>query len=550
MAKTAWGPKPAEGAPEWSGFSLNVPSINFVLSNNDVYDYKLPYSIPAAPRCARIHPMLYCCDVYCCPCLPKADKLTFMDVVDQHTGHQVRYRAKKKCCFVPRILTFLDGQYIGYVARTMRCFNRCLTCCEDFRSKPVLQLGLHDKDGNQLARIDRNGKGGCLWCKCGFPMKCTGCCFTCCTWSCLVRPSMSMPLAGCLDCDPVCCECCVRGDRTCCSVFDQPCCCIGLPLAACSCWWCTPGCEIKHFENVSTIKFQDFDVLDAKSKEPVGLLQSQFRGNYPSMYTHNQDIAFKVNGNTTNGLLGTLLSAVATGMTYPMGDAEPTFAGLKAQPQGTSPGYSGFVECDWAPQMKLLLGLDGGKAKLREDLIVGDDMVFGTRVNGTQVKGWLLTEIGWNADGLGCCGISCLGKQKKPRCVSTRKEVEDIVKVALEDQVGDKGTTFIMRFRLPDQEKQIIKKGDNTFGDVNLLDSKFNPPGGGFIDQMEEVDCTINCIRCCKFPCKFTHDKIICCRCPCYARVVNSAKAHPSKWEEPPPVVIMVNAPKKAFGEP
>merc|ERR1712004_467925 len=121
--------------------------------------------------------------------------------------------------------------------------------------------------------------------------------------------------------------------------------------------------------------------------------------------------------------------------------------------------------------------------------------------------------------------------------------------VALEDQIGDKGTTFTMRFRLPDQEKQVLKKGDNTFGDF-MPDSKFNPPGGGFVDQMEEVDCTINCIRCWKCPCKFTQEKVICCRCPCYARVVSTAKTHPSKWENPPPAVIMVNAPSKPFGTP
>jgi len=243
------------------------------------------------------------------------------------------------------------------------------------------------------------------------------------------------------------------------------------------------------------------------------------------------------------------LSAVAAGVAYPMGGAEPTFSGLRAKPEGTSPDFSGWVECSWAPQVKALVGLDS-KATLRDDLIVGDDMIFGTRTNGTQVKGWLLTEIGYATDGLGCCGMSCLGKERKPRCVNTLQEVKDIVKIALEDQVGDKGTTFLMRFRLPDQEKQVIKKGENAFGELSAIDKKFNPPGGGFIDQMEEVDCTINCIRCCKFPCKFTNDKVICCRCPCYARVVNSAKLHPSKWAEPPPAVVMVNAPKKPFGSP
>lgn len=321
----------------------------------------------------------------------------------------------------------------------------------------------------------------------------------------------------------------------------------------CSCWWCTPGCEVNHFENVSTVKFNDFEVLESKSKEPVGNLQALFRGNYPSMYTHDQDIAFKINGNTTDGLIGTLLSAVAAGMTYPMGDAIPTFAGVRAKPEGSSPGYSGFVECSWAPQIKLLVGLSGETPRLREDLIVGEDMVFGefgSSAVGTQVKGWLLTEIGYSQDGLGCCGISCMGKQRKPRCVSTFQEVKDIIKVALEDQIGDAGTTFQMRFRLPDPEKHIIRKGANSFGDVNVIDHAFNPALGGFVDQMEEVALTCNCIRCCKFPCNLTHEKVICCRCPCYARVVNSAKAHPLEWAEPPPAVVMVTVPKKPFGAP
>lgn len=292
---------------------------------------------------------------------------------------------------------------------------------------------------------------------------------------------------------------------------------------------------------------KDFDVLDNSTGEAVGKLQAQYRGNYPSAYFHNEQTAFNINGNTTTGKLGAMLSGVAAGMAYSMGLPAPAFSDVRSKPEGTSPDFSGWVEAKWAAQIKLLVGHDGGKARLREDLIVGEDMVFGTASNGTQVRGWQLVEFGYSSDGLGCLGMSCMGKYRKPRNIRSLQEVKDMVNVALESQIGEVGTTFLMRFRLPDQEKQVIKKGENVAGALEIVDSKFNPPRGGFIDHMEQVDCTINCIRLWKFPCQFTQDKMICCRCPLYARLVENANVHPSKWAEPPPAVVMIGAQKKAF---
>merc|ERR1719499_1423830 len=149
----AWAPT---GDDSWSGFSLSVPSIQYTLSQKELYEYKLPYNIPQAPCCARIHPKLYCCDVICCcfSAMPLTS-MTWMDIVNQEDGHQLRFRQAKLCCRVPRIMAFADGQAIGHVSRTMRCLNRCCTCLEDVQKKPVLQVGFHDREGNVVARIDR-----------------------------------------------------------------------------------------------------------------------------------------------------------------------------------------------------------------------------------------------------------------------------------------------------------------------------------------------------------------------------------------------------------
>eukprot|EP00443_Scrippsiella_acuminata_P077732 CAMPEP_0115404216 /NCGR_PEP_ID=MMETSP0271-20121206/17300_1 /TAXON_ID=71861 /ORGANISM="Scrippsiella trochoidea, Strain CCMP3099" /LENGTH=389 /DNA_ID=CAMNT_0002828177 /DNA_START=97 /DNA_END=1262 /DNA_ORIENTATION=- len=374
----------------WAGFSLSVPSLSITLENNDVYDYKLPYSVPEVPCCTRMSPMLYCCDVYCCgPCRccfsNSKGELPFIDVVNQQDGHQVRYRAVKKCCRVPRVMTFVDGQLAGHLSRTMRCGNRCLTCLEDFQSKPVLQVGVHNHEGKQIARVDRNGRGRCCSCSCGAPMKCTGCCLTCLTCTCVVRPSFPTPCCGLLDCDPVCCDCCVKSEMTACAFYDQPCCCFGLPVCCPSVWCCLPAIETKLFKSTNTIRLNDFEVVDSETKKTVGKLQAQFRGNYPSAYKHDPSLPFRIAGSTEDANLGMLLSGLASGMVYTMGMAIPAFSGVSPKPEGTSPDYTGLVETRWASQVKKLAGLgspEGNKPLLSDSLIVQDSMVFGTATSG------------------------------------------------------------------------------------------------------------------------------------------------------------------------
>jgi len=429
-----------------------------------------------------------------------------------------------------------------------------LTCLEDFQSKPVLQVGVHNHEGKQIARVDRNGRGKCCSCSCGAPMKCTGCCLTCLTCTCVMRPSFPTPCCGLLDCDPVCCDCCVKSEMTTCAFYDQPCCCFGLPLCCPSVWCCLPAIETKRFKSTSTIRLNDFEVVDSETKRPVGKLQTQYRGNYPSAYKHDPSLPFRVTGSTEDANLGMLLSGLASGMVYTMGMALPAFRDVSPKPEGNSPDFSGLVETMWASQVKKLAGLlpQGGKPLLSDDLVVQDSMVFGTATSGTQVRGWRLLEFGYASGGLSICGATLGGKVRSRRQVRTVKEVADMITAALEHQIGEAGATFYMRFELPDLEKKIIKKGSNIAGNDVMLDSKFNPPRGGFADQMEEVALACNCVRLCRCPCDCTPDRVICCRCPLYARVIRQEETVKpvGAWEESAPLpVIMKTTPmgKKPF---
>lgn len=329
----------------WAGWQLHVPGINYTLGNKDVYEYKLPYTIPTTPCCSRFSPWLYCCDVYCCCCLTGAiSSLKFIDVVNQEDGNQLRFRKVKYCCLVPRVLVFHNGQKVGYASRTMRCGNRCLTCLEDVQSKPVLQVGLHNQADEVVARIDRAGLGCCCKLKFELPMKCVGCMFTCVSCTCRVQPSAAPFCWGCLDCDPVCCSECVQGPKTLCSLNSCAVCRCGCPNAPPQCWCPMCGIAKRRLPAVGTMKHDTFSLKKPDGQEDCGQLQAMYRGNYPSAYMHQSTAPLKITGWSSSGVLGKLLAGVASGMGYSMGGALPVFSGLIPQPEGAGPPYDGIVE--------------------------------------------------------------------------------------------------------------------------------------------------------------------------------------------------------------
>lgn len=481
--------------------------------------------------------------------------MPFIDVVNQDDGHQLRFRRAKKCCRVPRVAVFADGQSIGHVSRTMRCWNRCLTCLEDVQGKPVLQVGLHDENGNKVGRIDRSGAGCCCKCSCEAPMKCVGCCFVCLTCTAIAKPSEPVLCCGCLDCDPVCCETCVKSEKAACAFYSCPLLCCGLPCAAPTCCCPIPTVETKRLPATSTVRFDNFAVMNGEGSEQLGHMQALYRGNYPSAYLHNADMPLKerplkVTGQVTNKKAGQLLAAVAAGMSYNFGALSFVFDKLVPRLGGRSPGYDGVVEAKSAVQIKKMLGIDQEPTIRADTMIVGDDCILGDVFNGVQVRGWKLVEIGWSKSVGTCCSIQGPGDSRAMRHVKTLEEARTIAKIPLENMLGEFGCTFWLKFELPDQEKGVVGKGMNLMGDVSISNG-FNPPRGGYVDQLESVNLACVCFRCWKFPCNFNTDKYFCCTCPLYARTVSNNQVIPSSaWEQaPPPSVVMNGIPSQKFGK-
>lgn len=312
----------------------------------------------------------------------------------------------------------------------------------------------------------------------------------------------------------------------------------------------------------NTMMFEDFPIMASNDgSKQVGALQFVYRGNYPSAYTHDQMKPLKVSSAAETVQLGQLMAALAAGRVYEMGEAQPVFASVKALPTDCSPDFTGEVIASQANQVKSLID-----AINPNTMVVMADAMLGTHFEGTQVKGWKLIRAGYKKDdwfsclcplcptmGLfTCClwtgpwiPIKVGGASKKPRYMSTVEELRTLVTGALQDQSGDFGTNFILEFQLPDQEKQIVKKGENTFGSVVEMASQFNPSGGGFAEQMEEVRMACTCIQCWRFPCNFNQKKSYLCSVPCYAQKVSVTEVQPFTYgqgvpgADAPPQVVM-----------
>lgn len=222
-----------------------------------------------------------------------------------------------------------------------------------------------------------------------------------------------------------------------------------------------------------------------------------------------------------------------------------TFADLEPRAEGRSPGFSGWVFCNNASQMREL-----GR-KIRDDCVVDPtldtepganthEMLLGDHISGTSVKGWTVTYMTAVQQGFGCCGCRLGGSSKGPVYMNDAKEARDFIEVALEGQFGEYGTMFGVQFRLPDFEKGVVKNGDKIRGHKVTLNPNFDPSGQGFSQEfLEEVALACVCFRVCRLG-GGADTECILCRCPCYAQEMkDSGLAKPQRPDCPPVPVVM-----------
>lgn len=286
---------------------------------------------------------------------------------------------------------------------------------------------------------------------------------------------------------------------------DIPCLAIGLPpcCKAPAVFCPMARCKSKPLPTTSTIRLETHTVV-GKDRSAKGMIQFQYRGNFPSAYTHDQTKPLNAAVASGDSQIGLLASTVIVGKAFGLGSAEAPFYDLPPRPAGRSPDFTGWVHCHMWSQIEDL------KSKLREDCIVTDACELGDTISGVQVKGWVLTDIGFMKTGTELCGRQQGGEIFEPRPVKSKEEAEAIIKIADEKHIGELGMNFQMRFRLPDLEKQVVTEG---------VDSGFNALGQGFKKGMlEEVSCACVCMRVWMFPCNLTHKDKDICRIPLYAR--------------------------------
>lgn len=290
-----------------------------------------------------------------------------------------------------------------------------------------------------------------------------------------------------------------------------------------------PKCENKPLETTSTIKLETHNVV-SQSRENVGMIQFQYRGNFPSCYTHDttKPVTAAVAASTKD--VGLLASSVVVGKVYELGAPQAAFYDLPPRPAGRSPDFDGWVVCKQFSQMEKLA------EKLRDDLVVQDDMVLGDeKINGVQVRGWVLTDMGYINQGTECCGTNYGKGKQEPRPVPDKAKYAEILKISREGQMGDFGMAWMMRFRLPDHEQQIIGNDPSQ-----QIDGKFNPMGGGFAKNMlEEVSLNCVCMRVWKFPCNLQTKYSTLCKMPLYAQKYTGAMQVSQKSPHQPVQVVM-----------
>lgn len=294
--------------------------------------------------------------------------------------------------------------------------------------------------------------------------------------------------------------------------------------------------SVRPLETTSTIQLETHGLVSSTERANLGIIQFQYRGNFPSSYTHDQTKPLNAAVAASSSTLGLLASGVVVGKVYGMGAPEAPFYDLPPRPEGRSPDFDGWVTVAQSSQVKDLMKL------LRDDLVVpsvirvdgpkaNTELTLGDPVSGVNVRGWVLTDIGFMKTGMECCGSQYGKGKQEPRAVKTKEDVQKIVDVAFEGEIGEYGTNFLMRFRLPDNEKQVVTE------DVH---GKFNPMGQGFKKEMlEEVACACVCMRVWMFPCNLSHKYKPLCKLPLYARVYDGAMGTAAKGDFAPVQVVM-----------
>lgn len=173
-------------------------------------------------------------------------------------------------------------------------------------------------------------------------------------------------------------------------------------------------------------------------------------------------------------------------------------------------------------------------------MIVDQDVVFKDGPIGRNVKGWKLVEVGWSKSKGTMCGVQGPGRQQRLVYVTDKKRAQEIVIMATESMIGNYGTTFLLHFECMDPESQIVKKTDRDF----------DPLGGGFASQLEEVALAVKCSRIWQFPANCNKYEVQACRCPLYAQVVaGDGNVIPDAWGETtkPISVLMLHPPKSKY---
>jgi hypothetical protein len=325
---------------------------------------------------------------------------------------------------------------------------------------------------------------------------------------------------------------------------DIPLVCIGLPCAACSLSCPIPKIEKKPLETTSTIRLETHGIVAANERKNLGMIQFQYRGNFPSSYTHDPTKPLTAAVSCQDSaMLGLLASGVVVGKVYELGQPEAPFYDLPPRPAGRSPDFDGWVVCKKFSQMQDL------EEKIREDLVVAQDLVLGDdKIDGVQVRGWVLTDMGYINQGSECCGTTYGTGKKEPRHINNKAKFSEMLKHSREGQIGDFGMAWMMRFRLPDQEFQIVGGGE-ALVDGDPLDTKFNPPRAGFTKNLlEEVSCNCMCKRVWKFPCIFGGPEEPLCKIPLYAQKYTGEGAiQVSQKSAHEPVQVVMNTRPKAW---
>ncbi|CAE8691428.1 unnamed protein product [Polarella glacialis] len=504
----------------WQDAVLSVGGFA-IFANGTDYQYKLPFTFQSMGKLSRIDRRLLCCDKTICSCLNKQGAMApaHMDMIDQDTGEQVRYqREKPRCCGLikPRMLVYHNGQKQGSLAKTTRIFNRCHTCMEDLRNQEIQVLSLHDENGELVGNTVRPGAGCCLTMYPSLPMRCmpiriagsNSSAFVCvaCTMEAWPSPDRctGMPFPfhvlngqvgwgciphGCLSCDPICCQSCVRGPKPFYRAVGFPLVCFCCPLKTC-CISC-PMISLKRSELpiTSTFRYEDMDIK-FPNREERGRVQFQFRGNSPSAYTHDASNPFNAVMSLPGGQkVGILASAIMMARSHSFGLPEPLLEGVPVTGQG--PDFDGWVT---SFNTKEILALE---ACLDEHNLVVQDC----QLNDTSLKGYTLFKIGYSTKG-GNIGIFSWGGTEVRKPVSVMNKVETSSIIANGKKNVD-AITWKLCFYMMDPEQEILTRRtggvDKTFKDWHITSG------------LQEVSLECTCVRVCKFPFSCTrHESKLC----------------------------------------